>query len=70
MTAAELLESVEAAITAVTTTGQRYKLRNGMEVERGDLSTLETMRKTLKAEVAGADSTQGLYRRVGFRSAN
>lgn len=61
----KLLADIEAAITAITITGQSYKI-GSRSLTRADLSALMDARKTLQAELAGDASNSGL---AGFYAA-
>lgn len=54
---AEMLEQINAAITAVLSGGQSYKI-GSRSLTRADLSTLQAMRAELEAQItAGQAST-------------
>lgn len=55
-TAKELLDHVNAAIVAVTTGGQSYKI-GSRSLTRADLKQLYVMRNDLMAQVASENST-------------
>ncbi len=62
MTAAELLEQVNTAISTVLVGGQSYKI-GSRSLTRADLSLLRSMKSDLEAQVA-AEGNNGLLGRT------
>lgn len=55
---------VEAAIQAVLTAGQKYRMPNGREVTLADLAELRALRDQLRGEEAARGS--GIFSKVRF----
>lgn len=58
---AEMLEQINAAITAVLSGGQSYKI-GSRSLTRADLSTLQAMRAELEAQIAAGQASPLLDR--------
>ena len=66
MASSDLLNSVEAAITAIAEGAQEYQLADGRRVRRANLADLMRLRDELRSEVA-AESNSGFYTRAALR---
>lgn len=60
-TPAEMLEQINAAITAVLSGGQSYKI-GSRSLTRADLSTLQAMRAELEAQITAGQASPLLDR--------
>lgn len=58
---AEMLEQINAAITAVLSSGQSYKI-GSRSLTRADLSTLQAMRAELEAQITAGQASPLLDR--------
>ena len=58
---AEMLEQINAAITAVLSGGQSYKI-GSRSLTRADLSTLQAMRAELEAQITAGQASHLLDR--------
>ena len=58
---AEMLEQINAAITAVLSGGQSYKI-DSRSLTRADLSTLQAMRAELEAQITAGQASPLLDR--------
>ena len=58
---AEMLEQINAAITAVLSGGQSYKI-GSRQLTRADLSTLQAMRAELEAQITAGQASPLLDR--------
>ena len=58
---AEMLEQINAAITAVLSGGQSYKI-GSRSLTRADLSTLQAMRAELEAQITAGQASPLLNR--------
>lgn len=59
-TPAEMLDSVNAAIYAITVGGQSYKI-GSRSLTRGDLRELYKIKNDLEAQVASENNNSGLF---------
>ncbi|MGH7133009.1 MAG: peptidylprolyl isomerase [Phycisphaerales bacterium] len=66
MTVAEQLDDVQTAIRQILRGAQSYRLRDGTEVTRASLATLEQRETTLLQRQRQEEGGAGLYRRAGF----